>query len=94
MINNKMKRRIKQSIGTEKSSVWIGKEGCTAQIMNEISRQLDQHQVVKAKILQAALRDAETKKMATEVATQTGSSLIEVRGHTFILYKPKKKAVK
>lgn len=94
MINNKMKRRIKRSVRTEKLSVWIGKEGCTAQILNEISRQLDQHQVVKVKILQTALRDAETKKMATEVATQTSASLIEVRGHTFILYKPKKKAVK
>jgi RNA-binding protein len=91
MITNKMKRRIKQGIGAEKPTVWIGKEGSTAQIANEITRQLDQHEVVKARILQAALKDTEAKEMATTVAAQAGASLIEVRGHTFILYKSKKK---
>lgn len=91
MITNRMKRRIKQGRGAEKPTVWIGKDGSTAQIINEIDRQLDQHEVVKARILQAALKDAETKEMATKVAAQTGATLIEVRGHTFILYKPKRK---
>jgi RNA-binding protein YhbY len=59
--------------------------------MNEVNRQLDQHEVVKAKILQTALKDVETKEVATKVASQTDASLIEVRGHTFILYKPKRK---
>jgi RNA-binding protein len=82
---------MKQRVGAEKPTVWIGKEGSTAQIINEINRQLDQHQVVKARILQTALKEAETKEMATTIATQAGASLIEVRGHTFILYKSKKK---
>jgi RNA-binding protein len=91
MITNKTKRRIKQGIEAEKPTVWIGKEGSTAQIIIEINRQLDQHEVVKARILQAALKDTETKEMANAVAAQAGASLIEVRGHTFILYKSNKK---
>lgn len=91
MITNKMKHRMKQRIGAEKPTIWIGKEGSTEQIINEIDRQLDQHEVVKARILQAALKDTEPKEMATKVAAQTSATLIEVRGHTFILYKPKRK---
>ena len=91
MITNKTKHRMKQRIGAEKPTVWIGKDGSREQIISEIDRQLDQHGVVKARILQAALKDAETKEIATKVAAQTGATLIEVRGHTFILYKPKKK---
>ncbi len=91
MLTNKMKRRIKQGIGVENPTVWIGKEGSTTQIINEITRQLDQHEVVKARILQAALKATEAKEMATAIAAQAGASLIEVRGHTFILYKSKKR---
>ena len=61
------------------------------QIVNEISRQLEKREIVKAKILRSALKDEEAKSVASKIAQQTGSSLIEVRGHTFLLYKRRKK---
>jgi len=91
MINPKMKRRLKHELSAERPTVWVGKEGSTPQIMNEISRQLEQHEVVKAKILQTALKETQTKEIATKIAEQTESTLIEVRGHTFILYKKRRK---
>ena len=71
-------------ISTEKPTVWVGKEGTTTQIINEISKQLDKREMIKAKILRTALKDEEAKSIATKVAQQTDSQLIEVRGHTFI----------
>ena len=94
MITPKMKRRIKRELSGEKPTVWIGKEGATPQIVNEISRQLDRKEVVKAKILRSALKDEEAKSVASKIAEQTCSSLIEVRGHTFLLYKRRIKRVK
>ncbi|HKZ94204.1 MAG TPA: YhbY family RNA-binding protein [Candidatus Bathyarchaeia archaeon] len=91
MITSKMKRRFKQKFSSERPTVWVGKEGSTAQIVNEISRQLDQHEVVKGRILQAALKDEDAKEVATRVAKETESTLVEVRGHTFILYRRKRK---
>lgn len=88
----RMKRRIKQNLSAGKPTVWIGKEGSTPQIMNEVSRQLEKHGVVKAKILQTALKDIRTKEIAAKIADQTYATLIEVRGHTFILYKSRKKS--
>lgn len=94
MITPKMKRRIKRELSAEKPTVWVGKEGATQQIVNEISRQLDKREIVKAKILKSALKDEEAKSVASKIAKQTDSSLIEVRGHTFLLYKRRKKRVK
>jgi RNA-binding protein YhbY len=45
---------------------------------------------VKAKILQTALKNVEARNIAAKIANQTGATLIEVRGHTFVLYKPRK----
>jgi RNA-binding protein len=91
MIRPKMKRRIKQKLGVEKPTIWVGKDGATAQIVNEISKQLDKREMIKAKILKTALQNEETKTIASKVAEQTESQLIEVRGHTFLLYKRKRK---
>jgi len=91
VITPKMKRRIKRELSTEKPTVWIGKEGATPQIVNEISKQLDKREIVKAKILRSALKDEEAKSVASKIAQQTNSSLIEVRGHTFLLYKRREK---
>ena len=94
MITPRMKRRIKRELSAEKPTIWVGKEGATPQIVNEISRQLDKKEIVKAKILKTALKDEEAKTVAGKIAQQTKSSLIEVRGHTFLLYKRREKRVK
>ncbi len=91
MITPKLKRRIKRKLGAEKPTVWVGKEGATTQIVNEIAKQLDKREMIKAKILRTALKDDEAKSIATKIAQQTESQLIEVRGHTFLLYKKKTK---
>jgi RNA-binding protein len=91
MITSGMKRRIKREWSVQNPTVWIGKEGATTKIINEINRQLEQHEVVKAKIHQTALKEQEAKDIATNIAAQTNSLLIDLRGHTLILYKKRKK---
>jgi len=91
MITSKMKRRMKREFSSESPTVWVGKEGSTTRTVNEISRQLEQHEVVKGRILQAALKDVGAKEIATRIAKETESTLVEVRGHTFMLYRRKKK---
>ena len=91
VITPKMKNRIKCALSAERPTVHIGKEGATAQIINEVAKQLDTREMIKAKILKTALKDKEATNIATTVAEQTESQLIEVRGHTFLLYKRKTK---
>ena len=91
LLTPKMKQRIKSALRTERPTLHIGKEGATAQIINEVSKQLDAREMIKAKILKTALKDEEAKNIATKIAEQTDSELVEVRGHTFLLYKRKQK---
>jgi len=90
-LTKRIKRRIRHELSVEKPTIWIGKEGVTAQLVSEISSQLKKREMIKAKILKTALKEEKAKDLATRVAAQTESTLVEVRGHTFMLYKPKKR---
>ena len=85
-----MKRRIVSRMSREKPTVWIGKSGVTAQLISEIDKQLSKRETVKVKVLRSALTKKSVSEIATEVSKKTESSPITIRGHTFILYRPKK----
>jgi len=87
----RMKRRIKREFSMEKATVRIGKSGVTPQLLEEVDRQLEKNEIVKVKILKSALAERKAREVASEVAQKTNASLVEVRGHTFILYRRKKK---
>jgi len=93
MITSKMKRRIKSELSTERPTIWIGKDGISQQILGEISRQLEEREMVKIKILQAAIEggEEETKNIVSKIAEKTESTLIDLRGRTIILYKSRKR---
>ncbi len=87
----KMKRRIKRRLSDEKPTIWIGKGGTSQELLKEIEKQLEKKEMVKVKILKSALERNETKQIASRIAGQVEASLVEVRGHTFMLYKRRKK---
>ena len=91
MLTPRIKRRIKSALSAEKPTVHIGKEGITAQLIAEIAKQLDAREIIKVKILKTILQEKETKTLAAQIANHTESELVDVRGHTFLLFKHKKK---
>ncbi len=91
MITPGMKRRLKREFSAQQPTVWVGKEGASKQVINEICRQLEQKEAVKAKIHQTALIEQETKHLVTDIAAQTNATLVDLRGHTFILYKKRRR---
>ncbi len=86
-----MKRHVRHVLKEEKPTIHVGKEGFTAQSASEIDKQLELNKQVKVKILKSALQTETAKAIATKAAEQTGSSLVEVRGHVFILYRKRKR---
>ena len=86
-----IKRRIKRQLGGEKPTIWIGKNRISREILREIEKQLEKKEMVKIKILKSALQGDEAKTVASRIAEQTEASLVEVKGHTFMLYKRRKK---
>jgi len=66
-------------------TVWIGKQGCTGTVVEEIIQQLEKRKIVKVKVLSNTEIDFE------DVAARSGSDLVEVRGKTFVLARRRKK---
>jgi RNA-binding protein len=86
-----MKRHVRHKLKYEKPTLWIGKDGLTLQLSNEIEKQLGKNKMLKIKILNSALQTATAKDIATKAAEQAGAALVEVRGHVLILYRRHKK---
>ena len=86
-ITTRMKRHVKHELKEEKPTIHVGKEGFTVQSAKEIDKQLEQNKMVKVKILKAALQKETAQAIAAKAAELTGSSLVEIRGHVFILYR-------
>jgi len=84
-----MRRELSQG----KPTVWVGKEGITPQIIKEINRQLERREVVKARMLKTALGTEEAKNVAEKIAQETESTLVDVKGRAFVLYKRKRQPI-
>jgi RNA-binding protein len=90
-ITTKMKRHVRHVLKDENPTVWVGKEGLTSQLSNELEKQLQMNKMVKVRILPTALQNENTAQtIAAKAAEQTKSSLVEVRGHVFILFRKRK----
>lgn len=85
------KRYVKRQLTNAQPTILIGKNGATPELIKEIEKQLQKETMVKVKLLKTALAGGETKHVATRIAQQTEATLVEVRGHTFMMYKPRKK---
>jgi RNA-binding protein len=90
-ITTRMKRHVRHRLKDEKPTVWVGKDGLTPQLSSEIENQLEKKKMLKIKILRSALQQDTAQAIASKAAEQAGASLVEVRGHVFILYRRHKK---
>ena len=86
-IKTRMKLHVRHKLKDENPTAWIGKDGLTPQLAVQIDNQLEKNRMVKVKILKSALQTDTAKAIATKTAEQTGASLVEVRGHVFILFR-------
>lgn len=67
-----------------KPTVWIGKQGCTETMIDEIVEQLKKRKLIKVKWLQ------NTEVDPKDVALKACATLVEVRGRTMVLQEKKK----
>lgn len=65
----------------------IGKNGITDSVVEEIKKQVKAYRLVKIKMLKTTPEGEDIKQAAAKLAQATGTTLIEVRGSTVVLYK-------
>ena len=71
-----------------KPTVWIGKQGCSETMIEEIVAQLKTRKMIKVKWLQNTEVDPEAVALAAK------ATLVEVRGRTMVLAEKKRIAPK
>lgn len=76
-----MPKKPDRSMQDLKPTVWIGKQGCTKTMIEEIVVQLKKRKMIKVKWLQ----NAEVEVDPESLATQINARLVEVRGRTMVL---------
>jgi RNA-binding protein len=64
-------------------TVWVGKAGIES-VVEELSDQLDDRDVVKVKFLRSARGGDETADLAADLAERTGTEVVDVRGNTAV----------
>ena len=74
-----MSDQTDRSMQDLRPTVWIGKQGCTQTMIDEIVAQLKKRKMIKVKWLQNTEVDPES------VAREAKANLVEVRGRTMVL---------
>ena len=77
MINTDSKKEMNQL----KATLWIGKKGCTQNTIEEIRRQVKDNSIIKVKWLK------NTEITPEDIAKESGTILVQVRGRTMVLEK-------
>lgn len=70
--------------------VWVGKKGQSG-ALEEIDRQLNEKGLIKVRLLKSALKveGKNRKDLAKEIAERLDAELIDVRGYTIVLFRPR-----
>lgn len=77
----------RRSLNELKPTVWVGKNGCTEVVIEEIRRQVKAREVVKVRWLRNAEIDP------AHLAGCTGTEILDLRGRTIVLSKKGSKDV-
>jgi len=90
---DKKLRKLKEMVQQRSADVIIGKKGVYEGIINEIKRRLEQKGIIKVKLLKSciAVEGKDRKELAKYIAQLVNAQLLDIRGRTFVLYKPKEK---
>jgi len=84
-ITARQKKYLKGLAHPLSALVHIGKDGISQGVLDTVNTELSNHELVKVKI--GSNSNAEKHSTSQTVAEQTGSSLVQLIGKTFILYK-------
>jgi RNA-binding protein len=66
--------------------VMIGRHHLSEEVVKAADEALDKHELVKVRIQEGCLE--ERKSVAAELAAETGSTVVQILGKTFLLYRP------
>jgi len=88
LIDKKTRITLRSIASTIKSTVWIGKDGVTPNLLNQLEEELFNHELVKITVQESITL---TEDEVTELAVKLGAEVVTVIGRKIVLYKHSEK---
>lgn len=88
MLTSQNKKLLRKLGMDYKSLFQIGKDGLSDNLISSLSDSLEAHELVKCNLLKTSPFDV--RQAAIECASATGSEVVHIVGHTFLLYRRSK----
>lgn len=89
MIDKKTRIKLRSIASTIKPIVWVGKEGFSANVINQINEELFNHELIKIAMQESVEIPSEFE--LTEIAVRLGAEVVTVIGRKIVLYKHSEK---
>jgi putative RNA-binding protein, YhbY family len=89
MLSKKQIMDLRKEAQTLKPVFQIGKSGLSAQLIRELDAVLENRELIKISLLQNT--DEVAKEAGKRIAAETSADLVQVIGHTLILFRKSKK---
>ena len=89
MLDAKDKKKLRKEAQDRRSLFQIGKDGIGDKLIDTLEDSLRAHELVKLNLLKRA--PLTTAAEAEILAQETGSEIVHIIGHTFVLYRRSKK---
>ncbi|WP_071441675.1 YhbY family RNA-binding protein [Traorella massiliensis] len=89
MLDGKAKSKLRGMAQTRKAIVMIGKEGVSDTLCATLSDSLKAHELVKISCLKTS--PISVREAAIQCASATHSEIVQIIGHTFVLYRKSEK---
>ena len=89
MLDAKDKKKRRKEAQDRRSLFQIGKDGIGDKLIDTLEDSLRAHELVKLNLLKSA--PLTTAEAAEILAQETGSEIVHIIGHTFVLYRRSKK---
>lgn len=85
MLTNKNRSNLRAKANKLDPVVHVGKEGITESVIEQLDQALEAHELLKVRILETTGRT--TRSAAEELATATGSNVVQVIGGITVLFR-------
>ncbi|HBE98503.1 MAG TPA: ribosome assembly RNA-binding protein YhbY [Firmicutes bacterium] len=89
MLTAKNRALLKGLANHLKPQINLGKGEIDQNVISSIDQSLEAHELIKVKVLQNS--NELCKDLAKQITEKTSSELVDIIGHTIILYRPSKK---
>lgn len=91
MLTGKQKRYLRSEAHHLNAIFQVGKEGVSSNQAKGILDALESQELIKVKLLESCPDDVHT--VALEISVQTKSEVVQIIGHTIVLYKASDKGL-